>query len=164
MDTVLRAVVIYLLIVVLLRLSGKRTMSELTTVDLVLLLIVSEATQQALLGDDFSLTTAALVITTLVLLDRCADIVKFRSNLFSRLMDGTPLVLVQHGKPIESRLKKEHIDIDDVLSAARMKQGLLTLEQIDFAILESSGGISIIPANEPAARPQAKRSPRDNGE
>lgn len=150
MDTVIRALIIYLLIVVLFRLSGKRTMSELTTIDLVMLLIVSEATQQALLGDDFSLTTAALVITTLVLLDRLGDILKFRFKAVGRVIQGTPLVLVQHGKPIRYRLKKEHVSVDDILNAARTKQGVLALEDIDYAILEPSGGISIIPARHPA--------------
>lgn len=146
MDTVLRALVIYVLIVVLMRLSGKRTMSQLTAVDFVLLLIISEATQQALLGDDFSLTTGALVITTLVFLDRFFDALKFRFKGVSRVIEGTPLVVVEHGKPLSHRLRKEHIDVDDVLAAARANHGLLRMEQIEYAILETSGGISVIPA------------------
>jgi uncharacterized membrane protein YcaP (DUF421 family) len=100
-DIVVRALVIYLVIVVLFRITGKRTMAQVTTVDLVLLLIISEATQQALLGDDYSITTAVLAIVTLVVLDRAADLVKFKSKKFSRLVEGSPVVLVERGRPLE---------------------------------------------------------------
>ncbi len=145
MDIVVRALAIYLVIVVLFRITGKRTMAQVTTVDLVLLLIISEATQQALLGDDFSITTAALAIITLVFLDRVADLLKFKSRKASRLIEGAPVVLVEHGRPVQHRLRKEHISVDDILAVARNQQGLLRLDQIQYAILESSGGISIIP-------------------
>jgi uncharacterized membrane protein YcaP (DUF421 family) len=145
-DTVLRALVIYLIVLVLFRITGKRTLAQVTTMDLVLLLIISEATQQALLGDDYSISTAALAILTLVFLDRMADTLKFRFTGFSRLAEGTPLVIVEHGKPMQDRLHKEHISTDDILAAARKKQGLLRMDQIEYAVLESSGGISIIPA------------------
>ena len=154
MDTVIRTLAIYLIIVVLFRVTGKRTMSQVTTVDL-LLLVISEATQQALLGNDFSLTTAALVIVTLVFFDRFADLLKFKSKKFSKLVEGAPVVLVAHGRPLEQRLRKEHLNVDDVLAAARSQRGLLRLDQIDYAILEGSGGISIIPATDTASRDRA---------
>jgi uncharacterized membrane protein YcaP (DUF421 family) len=143
-DIVLRALVIYLIVLLLFRLTGKRTLAQVTTMDLVLLLIISEATQQALLGDDYSITTAALAILTLVFLDRMFDMLKFRFTGFSRLAEGAPLVLVEHGKPMQDQLHKEHISTDDILAAARKKQGLLRMDQIEYAVLESSGGISII--------------------
>lgn len=147
MDSVIRAIVIYLVILVLFRLTGKRTLAQLTTIDLVLLLIISEATQQALVGDDYSITTAVLVITTLVLVDRAADWLKFRFKAADRIAEGTPLVLVEHGEPLHDRLRKEHVTIDEVLTVARKSQGLLRLADIDYAVLEKSGGISIIPAS-----------------
>ncbi|MBE1579518.1 MULTISPECIES: DUF421 domain-containing protein [Pseudonocardiaceae] len=87
----------------------------------------------------------ALAILTLVVLDRVADMLKSRSTAFSRLAEGAPLVLVEHGKPLQERLRKEHISTDDILASARKSQGLLRLDQIEYAVLESSGGISIIP-------------------
>ncbi|MER7011904.1 YetF domain-containing protein [Saccharopolyspora sp. NPDC000359] len=152
MDSVLRAAVVYLVVLVLFRITGKRTLAQVTTMDLVLLLIISEATQQALLGDDYSVTNAAVVITTLVLLDRAFDVLKFRYKTVSRLTEGLPLVLVEHGEPLHDRLRKEQISTDDILASARKDQGLLRMEQIDFAVLERSGGISIIPAREPDQR------------
>lgn len=82
-------------------------------------------------------------------LDGVADLVKFKSKRFSRLVEGAPVVLVERGRPLEHRLRKEHISVEDVLAVARSRQGLLRLDQIDYAILESSGGISIIPAANP---------------
>jgi uncharacterized membrane protein YcaP (DUF421 family) len=145
MDSVTRALVIYGVLLVLLRLAGKRTLSEMTTFNFVLLLMVSEATQQALLGDDFSITNAALVILTLIALDRIADFLRYRFDHFDRLSESVPLVLVEDGRPIDLALRKEHISIEEVLAEARISQGLERLDQIKYAILEVSGGISIVP-------------------
>lgn len=158
MDIVLRVLAIYLIIVVLFRTMGKRTMAQVTTVDLVLLLVISEATQQAMLGDDYSITTSALAIITLMFVDWMADLLKFKSTKFSRLIEGAPIVLVEHGKPLETRMRKEHININDVLLAARKQQGLLHLTQIEYAILESSGDISIIPASDAAKQEHVDRT------
>lgn len=163
MDIVLRALVIYLIILVLFRITGKRTLAQVTTFDLVLLLIISEATQQALLGDDFSVTTAAVAILTLVFLDRMADLLKFRFTAFSRFAEGVPLVLVEHGRPLADRLRKEHISTEDVLTAARKNQGLLRMDQIEYAVLESSGGISIIPAQSEGEREKNQEASRRAG-
>ncbi|SFB19505.1 Protein of unknown function [Amycolatopsis marina] len=160
MDIILRALVIYLVVLLLFRITGKRTLSQVTTFDLVLLLIISEVTQQALLGDDFSITTAALAILTLVVLDRVADMLKSRSTTFSRLAEGAPLVLVEHGEPLQERLRKEHISTDDILASARKSQGLLRMDQIEYAVLESSGGISIIPVKSESEREKDREASR----
>lgn len=145
MDSVLRAAVIYLALMLILRMIGKRTMAQVTTFDFILLLIISEATQQALLANDFSFTNALLVIGTLVGVDRTADYLQWRWPLVARLTQGEPIVLVHDGKPFDRRMAKEHVSIEDVLERARSVQGLENLEQIKFAVLERSGGISIIP-------------------
>lgn len=147
MESVLRALTIYLILLVLLRLTGKRTLSQTTTLDFVLLLIVGEATQQALLGDDYSITNSLLVIATLMLTDRAADWLQYRFRAVARLTEGTPLILVEHGRPLQERLRRENISVEDVLAAARQHQGLLDLSDIEYAVLERTGGISIIPAN-----------------
>ena len=146
MDAVLRAVAIYVFLVVVFRLSGKRTLAEVTTFDFVLLLIISEATQQALLGDDFSVTMALLVITTLVGLDIFFSLVQRRFPPVDRLMSGLPLVLVDNGKLLDERMKKVRVDESEILHAARHLHGLERMDQVKYAVLETSGGISIIPA------------------
>ncbi len=145
METFLRTVVIYLFLLVLLRLSGKRALSELSTFDFVLLLIISEATQNALLGDDYSVTTGMVVILTLILLDLGLSALKKRFKKVERISEGGPLVLVDHGKVLEERMQKSMVSRDEILHAARQNQGLERMEQVKYAVLESSGGISIIP-------------------
>lgn len=144
MDSVLRAAAIYFGLLVLLRLSGRRTLAELTTFDFVLLLIIGEATQQALLGDDYSVTNAFLVIVTLIAIDVGFGLVKARLPAFGRLADGVPMIIVENGVPLSGRMEKARVDVADVLQAAR-EQGLEGLGQIRYAVLEISGGISIIP-------------------
>jgi uncharacterized membrane protein YcaP (DUF421 family) len=147
MDAVLRGAAVYLTVFVLFRLSGKRTLAQITTFDFVLLLIISEATQQALLGQDFSLTMAFLVILTMITLDRASDYLGFRFPRFNRLLNDEAVVLVEHGAPHDARLRHLHLSLDDVMEAAREKQGVERVEQIKYAVLERNGSISVIPAS-----------------
>ena len=146
MDTVLRSVAIYLFLLLLFRLSGKRSLSQVTTFDFILLLIIGEATQQALLANDFSLTNAFIVIATLIGIDIGLSLLKQRSAWLERWVDSTPLVIVEEGQPLKARMEKARVDEGDILAAAREKQGLARMDQIKYAVLERSGGISIIPA------------------
>ncbi|MHB0851076.1 DUF421 domain-containing protein [Stutzerimonas nitrititolerans] len=145
MDSVLRAAAIYLVVLVVFRLAGRRTLSELTTFDFVLLLIIGEATQQALLGDDFSIVNAMVVIVSLVVFDIALSLLKNKSRWLSKLIDGEPMIIVEHDQVLERRIRKARIDKSDILEAARHSQGLERIDQIKFAILEKDGKISIIP-------------------
>lgn len=145
MDVVLRAVTMYLVLMLLFRLAGQRTLAEITPFDLILLLMIGEATQQALLSDDYSLTAAILAICTLIAVDVGLSIIKLRSSRVRRWLDGTPTLLVDHGRPLRARLAKARLQEDDILQAAREGPGLQRMEQIKYAILEANGKISIIP-------------------
>jgi uncharacterized membrane protein YcaP (DUF421 family) len=145
MDSVLRAVAIYVILLVIFRISGKRSLAQITTFDFVLLLIIGEATQQALLGEDFSMTNAFVVIVTLVGVDIGLSLLKGRSKTLERVMDDLPLVIVEDGRPLQARMDKARVDQSDVLTAARELQGLERMDQIKYAVLERNGGISIIP-------------------
>lgn len=149
MDIVIRAAAIYVFLLVVFRISGKRTLSEVTTFDLVLILVIAEATQQGLLGQDYSVTRAFLTILTLVGVDIALSVLKRRSPALDRIMEGRPLVIVEDGKPLQERMRKERVDDEDVLHAARELQGLERMEQIKYAVLERSGGISIVPKETP---------------
>jgi uncharacterized membrane protein YcaP (DUF421 family) len=148
MDAVLRASAIYFFLLLIFRLSGKRSIAQITTFDLILLLIISEATQQALLGQDFSLTNAFLVIVTLVGIDIGLSLLKQRSPRFEKILEDEPLIIVEEGRPLLARMKKVRVDEEDVLIAARVLQGLERMDQIKYAVLERNGGISIIPKQE----------------
>ena len=145
MDTVIRAFAIYFFLLVVFRIAGKRALVQITTFDFVLLLIIGEATQQALIGNDFSITTAWILIATLVGIDIAISLLKERFKKLERLVDGVPLVLVSNGELLRDRMEKSRVDEEDILGAARELQGLERLDQIKYAVLERSGTITIIP-------------------
>src|SRR5688572_2408117 len=147
MDAVLRAAAVYIFLLVIFRIAGERTLASLTTFDFVLLLIIAEATQQGLIGDDFSLVKAILLIATLIGLDIGISLLKDRWALLHKIVEGVPLVIVEDGRMLEDRMRRARIDLDDVLQAARERQGLERVDQIKFAVLERTGEISIIPKN-----------------
>jgi uncharacterized membrane protein YcaP (DUF421 family) len=144
-DSVVRAAVIYGLLLLIFRISGKRSLSQITTFDFIVLLIISEAIQGALNDDDNSLTNGLLVVGTLMGLDVALSFAKQKAMVLDRWLDDMPLVLVEDGKPLYDRMRKVRVDIDDVLTAGRELQGLERMDQIKYAVLERSGGISIIP-------------------
>jgi uncharacterized membrane protein YcaP (DUF421 family) len=148
MQSVLRATAIFIFLLLIFRITGKRSLAQITAFDFVLLLIIGEATQQALLGDDFSVMNAWIVIATLMGLDLLLSHLKHRFPRLDPLVDSMPLVVVADGKLIEARASHERVDLEDVLAAAREKHGLERLDQIKYAVLERSGGISIIPVPE----------------
>lgn len=145
MDAVLSALSIYVFLLVVLRIGGKRTLGQTTTFDFVLVLIIAETTQQALLGDDFSMMNAFVLIATLVGLDIALSLLKRKWPKLDRLVEGVPMVLVEHGTPLLDRMHKARVDESDVMTAARELQGLKRMEQIEYAVLERSGAISIVP-------------------
>lgn len=145
METVLRAASIYFLLMVLFKIAGRRTLLQMTSFDLILLLIISEATQQALLGDDFSVTGAALTIITLVTIDIVLGKLKSRYPRVEQLTEGGPVILVENGHELVQRMKMTGISREDILEAARSSQGLERIDQIKYAVLEVNGHISVIP-------------------
>ena len=145
MDSVLRASAMYVALMVLFKIAGRRSLAELTTFDFILLMIIGEATQQALLGDDFSLTNSMVVIVTLIAIDVGLSLLKQRSVWVSRLIDGEPTIIVENGKLLQRRMRLARLVEADVMEAARSSQGIETLDEIKFAIIERNGKISIIP-------------------
>ena len=113
-----------------------------------LLLIVAETTQQALLGEDFSITNALLLIVTLFGLDIAFAYVKQHSSMAERLIDGQPTVLISQGEPNWGALKRSRVDLADIMASARENHGLERLDQVRFAVLEVGGNISIVPKSE----------------
>lgn len=160
MDMIIRGAAMYAMVWAIFRLSGRRTMGEMTTFDFVLLLICGEATQQALLGEDYSVTNAAVVVLTLVCADRVLTWVRAVSPRAERVMEGLPLIIMADGEPLQDRMKREHVDEQDILHAARQAHGLSRLDQVKHAVLETSGKISIMPRGEErsAATDQSSQS------
>ncbi|QIK15139.1 DUF421 domain-containing protein [Leclercia sp. 29361] len=145
MEMILRAVAIYLILLVVFKIAGRRALLQMTSFDLILLLIISEATQQALLGEDFSVTGAMLIIITLVVIDMLFGVAKKYISGAESMLDGSPVILVVHGELQNEKLKKVDVSCDDILVSARQNHGIYQLEKIKYAILERNGHISIIP-------------------
>ncbi|WP_303745557.1 DUF421 domain-containing protein [Enterobacter hormaechei] len=137
MDMVFRALAIYLFLVIVFKVAGRRALLQMTSFDLILLLIISEATQQALLGEDFSVTGAMITITTLVVVDIIFGLLKKYFSTVENILDGTPVILVENGVPLADKLKKVDVSCDDILVSARQNHGITELKEIKYAILGS---------------------------
>lgn len=146
MESVLRGVAVYLFLLVIFRISGKRTLSQATSFDLVLLLIISETIQQALVDNDHSVTNGFLLIITLVGMAILLAWLKQISPRLEMLLDGQAVIVVDNGRMLQREMNKSRVDKEDILSAARSLHGLERMEQIRYAILERDGNLSIIPA------------------
>jgi uncharacterized membrane protein YcaP (DUF421 family) len=158
MDSVLRAAAMYVFLLVVFRIVGKRTLAQITPFDMVLLLVIAESTQQALVGQDYSITNAVLVIVTLVGIDIALSRWRQHSRRVGAILDDVPVVLVERGRPIKAHLDRERVDEADIMEAARLRQGLERMEQIKYAVLETDGEISIVPWRpEPGAGPGSGR-------
>jgi uncharacterized membrane protein YcaP (DUF421 family) len=149
MEIIFRAAAMYFILLLIFRLSGKRTMSEADTFDFMMLLIISETTQQAMVRDDKSFTTAALLIMTLVFLTIVLSYIKQWSPKMSSVLDDEPFVVLSHGQPLKDRCDKLRVDEADIMETARTNFGLERMEQIKFAVVERNGSISIIPVENP---------------
>ena len=152
MNPVVRGLAIYLFILLWFRIVGKRSLAESTTFDFVLLLIISEVTQQALVGQDYSLTGSFILIVTLITTDLLFSLLKENFPSFGKVTEGLPLLIVNEGKPLLKRMRKSKVSEEDVLEAARVLHGLQKMQEIKYAILEKSGDISIIPFRMSAGR------------
>jgi uncharacterized membrane protein YcaP (DUF421 family) len=148
MDTVLRSAAVYVFLLIVFRISGKRSLSQITTFDFVLLLIISEATQQALVGNDFSFINACVVIASLVVLDVMFSWLEGRWPVFRRVVSGLPVIVVENGRLLEDRAQREGVTLTEILAEGREKHGLERLDQYKYAILERHGGISVVPTED----------------
>jgi uncharacterized membrane protein YcaP (DUF421 family) len=144
MDSVIKSLVVYFVLWLIVRSTGRRTLGQLTVFDFILFLIIGGAAQRALMAQDYSLTHAFLVIATFVIIDIGVSFVERDVPGIAKILKGVPTVVVENGHVLSGRLRRARIIEDDILEAARA-HGLERMDEIKFAILEASGGISIIP-------------------
>jgi len=143
MDIVFRGVVIFVFLYVLMRIIGRRELSSLEPFDLILLVVLGDAVQQGLTQDDYSLTGAILAIGTIAMLQLAVSFTNFKFPKLRSIIDGEPIVVVQDGKPIDKNLRRERVTLDD-LAAAMRKQGIGSLDDVQWAVMETSGIISFL--------------------
>jgi uncharacterized membrane protein YcaP (DUF421 family) len=136
MDSVIKSLVVYFVLWLVIRSTGRRTLGQLTVFDFILFLIIGGAAQRALMAQDYSLTHAFLVIATFVIIDIAVSFVERDVPTIAKILKG---------------LRRARITEEEVLEAARRTHGLERMDEIKFAILEASGRISIIPRRKTAA-------------
>ncbi len=147
MDIALRAVAIFFFLYVLMRVIGRRELSSLEPFDLILLVVLGDAVQQGLTQDDYSLTGAFIAIGTIALLQMATSYMNFRFPRLRPLLEGEPIVVAQDGKPIERNLRRERVTLED-LSAAAREQNIAKIDDIEWAVMETSGKITFIKKSE----------------
>ena len=140
---VLRAAVVYAVLLAMIRLSGKRTMGQFTPFDMLLIVLLGNAVQNALLGKDTSVGGGLLLAATLIGLNWCVAFVTSRNQRAERLVEGVPVVLARDGRLFRSVLKRELVSEDDFNEALR-QNGQMTLTNVRIALLETNGSISIV--------------------
>jgi len=148
MEPVLRGLAVYAFLLIVFRFAGKRTLSNTTTFDLVLLLIISETIQQAMVDNDHSVTNGFLLVITLIGTTILLSVLKEKFPKLDLLLEGAPLILVDQGKMMKDRMERCRVDESEILTAARQTQGLAAMDQVQYAILERNGEISIIPKDQ----------------
>jgi uncharacterized membrane protein YcaP (DUF421 family) len=143
MDIVLRAIVVFFLLLIVTRAVGRRELNAMEPFDIILLVVIGDLVQQGVTQSDYSLTGAVMVIATIALLTVATSYLSFRFRRLRPVLEGEPLVLVENGRPIERNLRRERITIEELRAAAREQQ-IASLERVHLAILETSGRISFI--------------------
>jgi uncharacterized membrane protein YcaP (DUF421 family) len=143
-EIILRTAVVYVAVLALLRLAGKRELGQMTAADLVVILIIANAVQNAMNGGDVSLIGGVLSAATLVGLNVALSRFGRGIPILGRLVAEERTLLLQDGHPIPANLEREHVDLEEVEMAAR-EHGIAGLNEVAAAVLEIDGSISIIP-------------------
>ena len=141
---VIRTVLVYLAVLIGLRLSGKREIGQLTVFDLVVLLLLANAVQNAMVGPDTSVTGGLLAAGVLLILNFFVARSGLRWPKIRRLIEGSPTLLILHGKIIPQHLRREGLDKETLESALR-EHGVVEVSQVEMAVLEIDGSISVVP-------------------
>jgi uncharacterized membrane protein YcaP (DUF421 family) len=144
MDVILRAAIIFVVIWLVMRIAGRRELSNLEPFDLIILVTIGDLVQQGINQQDLSVTGIVLVIGTLALMTLLFSWLSYRFRRLRPLLEGRPIVLLEDGKPIERNLRRERITLEELAAQARLEQ-IESFDKIRWAVLETGGRISFIP-------------------
>jgi uncharacterized membrane protein YcaP (DUF421 family) len=143
MDIVLRAAAAYVFIVFLMRVVGRRELSSMEPSDIILLVVIGDLVQNGVTQSDYSVTGLVLAAGTIGLLATATAFLTYRSKRIRSVVEGEPVILVQNGETIDRNLKNERLTLDELMEQARLQQ-IESLDQVKWAVLETSGSISFI--------------------
>ena len=157
-ELILRGAIVYLFLIILLRVSGKRQVGQLAPFDLVLLLVLSNAVQNAMNGGDNSVLGGLISATVLVALNWLVGLITYRSKRLEKLIEGRPEVLIHNGKLFTDVMKRQMLTHHE-LNAALRAAGCVCVEEVHCAILENNGGISVTAKAGKGSAPTAEKQP-----
>lgn len=144
LEVVVRTAVVYLFLVLILRLSGKREVGQMSILELIVILLISDAVQNSMVGEDTTLVGGLVAVLTLLGLDYGLSLLTGRSRRLRRAIEGEPRLLVRDGILLDRALREEKIEPETVRAAVR-SHGLARVEDVRLAVLETDGSISVIP-------------------
>ncbi len=145
-EIALRTALVYVAVLVGLRVAGKRELGQMTVFDFVVVLLIANAVQNAMTGPDVSVQGGLIAAAVLIVLNRIVALIRLHSELWGRLVEGMPTILVQDGQFLEPRLRKEGLERSQIEMAMR-EHGIERVEDVRLAVLETDGAISIVPAS-----------------
>jgi uncharacterized membrane protein YcaP (DUF421 family) len=144
MDLVIRATVVFFAVLLITRVIGRRELSSLEPFDMILLVVIGDLVQQGVTQSDYSVTGAVTVIATIALLTALLAFVNYRFRPMRRVLEGEPIVLVEDGRPVQRNLRRERITVEELEAEGRQQQ-VSSIDDMRWAVLETSGQISVIP-------------------
>jgi uncharacterized membrane protein YcaP (DUF421 family) len=146
-EVILRVAVVYLFLVVVLRLSGKREVGQMSILELIVVLLISDAVQNSMVGDNTTLWAGPLAVLTLLGMDYGLNWLTRRSNTLRKAIEGEPRLLIRDGRLLRKALREEKLGVDEIETAVRA-HGLARIDEVREAVLETDGSISIIPMDD----------------
>ncbi len=151
-QIIARTMTVYLFLIIGLRLTGKHELGQLNPLDLVLLLVISNAVQNAMIGPDTSVSGGMVAVVTLLVLNRVLSYTRSHSERFNRVLEGSPTLLVHDGQLVTEHMVKERLKPEDLEQALR-EHGVANLSQCQSAVLEVDGSISVITSGDQSNKP-----------
>ena len=161
-DVAVRTAIVYLFLVVAIRISGKREVGQMSVLELVVILVISDAVQNSMVGENTSLWGGMIAVATLLTLDVLLARLMVRSRRIRKVIEGEPRLIVRDGRVLEKAVDEEGITIDEIEAAMRA-HGLERIEDAALAVLETNGSISVIPRRDPDAPAPSAASPEEGG-
>jgi uncharacterized membrane protein YcaP (DUF421 family) len=143
MDLVLRTIFVFVLILIVTRAVGRRELSSMEPIDLILLVVIGDLVQSGVTQSDYSLTGTTIVIVTMALLVVATAWIGFRFQRLRPILEGEPIVLVADGRVLEKNLRRQRMTVEELGADARLAQ-IGSLEDVRYAVLESNGRVSFL--------------------
>jgi len=156
-EVVLRTAIVYLFIVFVLRITGKREVGQMSVLELIVILVISDAVQNSMVGDNTTLWGGLVAVLTLLALDYTLKAVSRRSKRVREAIEGEPRLIIRDGRLLQHAIDQEGLDMEEVRAAVR-SHGVADIKDVRIAVLETDGSISVIPRDDV---PTSNRPPED---